>query len=180
MSRAAVFLDRDGTIIEERGYLADPAGAVLENKAAEGLRAMAAMGYALVVVSNQSGIARGYFTSDSAEAVNRRIADLLAREGVDILAWYFCPHGPADGCRCRKPLPGMLEQAAREHDLDLPNSFVIGDKRVDVELALAAGCVGILVETGYGRENAAWALTAGYAVCRDLLDASTYVRARGS
>ena len=177
MSRPAIFLDRDGTIIAEREYLCDPDGAVLEEGAADGLLVMAAMGYPLVVVSNQSGVSRGYFDAAAVDAVNARVAELLAHHRIEILAWYSCPHGPGEACACRKPLPGMVLEAARTFDLDLARSFVIGDKRSDVELAHACGATGILVITGHGAQDAAWASDNGYPVCRDLREAADIVRA---
>lgn len=169
MLRAAIFLDRDGTIIVDKHYLSDPAGVVLEQGAVAGLKALAKIG-PLVVVSNQSGIARGRFTAQDAIAVNHRVAELLAEEGIDILGWYFCPHGADDGCACRKPRPGMIDQACRDHGLDPTRSFVVGDKASDLELATAVGATGILVETGEGADHVAWARQRGYKVYRDLAD----------
>lgn len=172
MTRPAAFLDRDGTIIVERHYLRDPAQVELERNAAEGLRAMSERGYALVVVSNQSGIGRGLVTPAELDAVNRRLADLLRERQVELSALYFCPHAPDAGCDCRKPASGMVLQAVREHGLDLSRSFMIGDKRADLELAARTGAAGILVETGYGAENVEWAVAHGHRICRDLLAAS--------
>jgi D-glycero-D-manno-heptose 1,7-bisphosphate phosphatase len=180
VSRAAIFLDRDGTIIEERGYLGDPESVVLERGVVKGLRAMTAMGYPMLVVSNQSGIARGYFSYDVAVAVNRRVAELLEQEGVFILDWYICPHSPDGACTCRKPAPGMVERAAREHCLDLRKSFVIGDKRADVELGFVMGGKGILVSTGHGMEYVGWARTMGHPVCSDLVEAGDLIRANAA
>lgn len=167
---SAIFLDRDGTIIVDKHYLCDPAGVELEQGAVAGLKALANMGYALVVVSNQSGIARGRFTAQDAIAVNARVAELLAEEGISILDWYFCPHVAEDDCSCRKPRPGMIDRAAHEHGLDPSHSFVVGDKLSDLELADAVGATGFLVETGEGAEHASWAKQHGYDVCRDLAD----------
>jgi len=175
VKKAAIFLDRDGTIIEDRNYLSDPDLAVLNRGAAEGLRRMITMGFALVVITNQSGVARGYFSRDAVDRVNRRIADLLAEEGIEILGWYVCPHGPEDGCRCRKPMPGLIESAVVEHDLDLTASFVVGDKPADVELACAVNARGILVTTGHGSEYATWALARGIPVCSDLVDVVQHI-----
>lgn len=155
MSRPAAFLDRDGTIIVEREYLSDPDGVELEAGAAEGLRALAAQGFVLVVVTNQSGIARGYFDRAAADAVNAQVAARLAAAGVEVAGWYVCPHGPDDECDCRKPLPGMALAAARDLDLDLAHSVVIGDKRADLGMADAIGARGILVRTGHGAREAA-------------------------
>jgi len=175
VSQPAIFLDRDGTIIVEREYLSDPAGAVLEQGAAEGLAAMAALGYPLIVASNQSGIARGFFTAEQARMVNARVDELLRAASVNVRAWYFCPHDAESVCDCRKPRSGMLLQAAREHDLDLAQSFIIGDKYSDLEAGAAVRTRGILVRTGYGRSQAAFAQKAGYPICDNLIAASEIV-----
>ena len=175
---AAVFLYRDGTVIVDKGYLGDPAGVELERGAASGLRAVAALGYALIVVTNQSGIARGLFSREAAEGVNRRVAEELAREGVAIADWYVCPHGPDDRCRCRKPQTGLIDQAVSEHHLDISASYVIGDKQSDLLLARAAGATGILVMTGDGTAHSQWALRSGYPVCAGLPETATLIRSR--
>lgn len=172
MSSPAIFLDRDGTIIVERNYPSDPDQVALLPGAVDGLKAMAAFGYPFVVVSNQSGIGRGYFSIEQADAVERRVRELLEAEGVEIAQWLRCPHGPDEDCRCRKPLPGMVEDAARDLDLDPARSFVIGDKLSDVELAHAVGAVGLLVVTGHGYRDADRANAAGVVVCGDLVEAS--------
>ncbi|WCT75192.1 HAD family hydrolase [Sphingomonas naphthae] len=174
MSRPAIFLDRDGTIIVERDYLADPDGVELETNAAEGLRRLAGQGWPLVVVTNQSGIGRGYFDRAAAEAVNARVGEYLAAEGVEIAGWYLCPHGPEDVCDCRKPAPGMLLEAARDLDLDPARSFMVGDKRADLGAAKAAGARGILVTTGHGGEEAG-KVTDGSPIVADLLAAAILI-----
>ena len=140
--RRAAFLDRDGTLIADPGYLGDPAGVVLLPGAATALTQLRAAGFMTVVVSNQSGVARGYFDTSAVQAVNRRMAELLqaADAGAEIDAFYFCPHGPGDGCSCRKPRPGMFLQAARELGLDLSGSVCFGDSERDVLAGIAAGC----------------------------------------
>jgi histidinol-phosphate phosphatase family protein len=153
--RAAVFLDRDGTVIVERHYLHDPDGVELLPGAAEGMRRMAAAGLKLVLVSNQSGVGRGYFGRDAVERVHGRLIELLQAQGVRLDALYICPHAPAkdragDPCGCRKPLPGLIERASRELGLDPAQSFVIGDKPCDVNLGLVVNATTFLVTTGYG------------------------------
>lgn len=150
---SAVLLDRDGTIIVEKEYLADPAGVELLAGAAAGLRALCALGCRLAVVTNQSGVGRGYYTLEDMHAVNRRMMELLEREGVALDGIYFCPHAPESGCACRKPLPGLGLQAARELGFDPRDAVIIGDKRADLGLARALGARGILVRTGYGRDE---------------------------
>lgn len=137
---AAVFLDRDGAIIEDKGYLRDPVGVVLLPGAAEGLLRLQEAGLPLIVVTNQSGIARGYYTESEYLAVHGEMEDQLRRAGVRLTAAYHCPHGPGDGCGCRKPLPGLLLDAAETHDVTLERSFMVGDSLRDVEAGAAAGC----------------------------------------
>jgi D-glycero-D-manno-heptose 1,7-bisphosphate phosphatase len=173
---APVFLDRDGTVIVEKHYLSDPDGVTLEESVVEGLAQLQANGHPLIVVSNQSGVGRGMFTEAAAHAVNHRVDALLRREGIVILAWYLCPHAPETACACRKPLPGMPIAAAREWGLRLPGSYVIGDKRIDLELADAIGGTGILVTTGHGRNDAAWAKSNDRPVFDSLKLAADFVR----
>ncbi len=149
----AVLLDRDGTIIVEKEYLADPAGVELLPGAAAGLRAMRDLGCLLAVVTNQSGVGRGYYTLEDMHAVNRRMVELLAREGIALDGIYFCPHAPESGCACRKPQPGLGLQAARELGFDPQDAVIVGDKQADMGLARALGARGILVRTGYGRDE---------------------------
>jgi D-glycero-D-manno-heptose 1,7-bisphosphate phosphatase len=148
-----VLVDRDGTINVEKDYLSDPAGLELIPGAAEGLRALAKLGLGLVVVTNQSGIGRGYFSLETLETIHRRLRDMLTAEGITLDGVYFCPHGPEDDCDCRKPLPGMVVQAAQELGFDPKQAFVIGDKAADVDLGRAVGAKSILVRTGYGRQH---------------------------
>jgi len=158
--RPGILIDRDGTLIEERNYLADPAGVELFPGVAEAIAAVNRAGVPIAIVSNQSGIGRGYFTEDDLAAVERRVQEGLAAAGARLDGLYHCPHAPADDCGCRKPAPGLAEQAARDQELDLGSSFVIGDKRADVELGRAVGATAILVRTGYGREAEANGLAA--------------------
>jgi len=144
--RAAVFLDRDGTIIADDNYLSEPAQVRLLPGAAEAIRCLRAAGYLIIVVSNQSGIARGLFTEERLAEINRRMEALLAAEGAHLDAIYYCPHLPegtvakyARECDCRKPAPGLLLRAAREHNIDLSRSWIIGDAERDVEAGRRAG-----------------------------------------
>jgi histidinol-phosphate phosphatase family protein len=179
--RPAILLDRDGTIIVERGYLDDPALVELEVGAAQGLRRLAEQVWPLAVVTNQSGIARGYFDRATTEAVNARVAQLLVAEGVRIEGWYVCPHGPGDGCDCRKPRPGLALQAARELGFDLGHSWMVGDKLSDIALAGAVGARGMLVLTGYaGEKEKRAAQEAGAAIAADLREAAAQILAMAS
>ena len=155
MKRAA-FLDRDGTIIEEVQYLADPAGVALVPGAAEGLRDIRRAGFELVVVTNQSGIARGYYSENEFRAVQNRVDLLLAETGVQLDAVLHCPHHPdfTGPCDCRKPALGLYERARTALGIDLAASIYVGDRLSDVLPALATGGTGYLVRTGYGRDYA--------------------------
>ena len=146
--RAAVFLDRDGTLIDDVGYLSDPEDVRLVPGAADALRALRGDGLALVVVSNQSGIGRGLTTQEEADAVHRRFLEELERTDAGIDAAYYCPHTPEDGCLCRKPLPGLILDAARELELDLERSTMVGNSDVDVAAGEAAGTRTILLGEG--------------------------------
>lgn len=175
MSRPAVFLDRDGTLIEDKGFLGDPAGVVMLPTVVDALHLLHANGYAIVVVSNQSGIARGLIDDDAVRAVNAEIARRLAHDGVAIDAWYWCSHYGED-CGCRKPAPGLIERAVAEHDLDLASGrgAVVGDRGSDVALGHAVGIAGILVPGPYPYEGPEPDLRAG-----TLLEAAEWVAARG-
>ena len=156
----AVFFDRDGTLIVDKDYLADPDGVEFEPGAAASLKLARARGYKIIVVSNQSGAARGYFTLEDVERVNARMLEMLAAEGVEVDALYYCPHHPQGkvdeftfACDCRKPGAGMAEEAARAFKLDLRRSFMIGDTAADMNFAGVNGMTGLLVRTGYGRKT---------------------------
>ncbi len=174
----AVFLDRDGTLIVERHYLSDPHQVALEEGVVDGLASLQHRGHPLIVLSNQSGIGRGRFTEHDAQRVNERVAALLGDSGIEILAWYMCPHAPEADCNCRKPLPGMPLDAARDWKLQLAGSYVIGDKRCDVELADAIGGTGILVTTGHGGDAVEWATAQSRPVVDGLRAAAGYIIGR--
>ena len=154
--RPAVFLDRDGTIAEEVGYLNHASRFRMFPFAAAAIRRLNEAGLLVVVVSNQSGVGRGYFPESLVQTVNELMTVQLAESGARIDAIYYCPHTSAETCECRKPRTGMLERAAREHSLDLARSFVVGDRYGDIELAQSARAKGILVRTGYGEGELAW------------------------
>jgi phosphoheptose isomerase len=149
-----VLLDRDGTINVERNYLSDPDGVELLPNAATGLRIMQGRGARLVVLTNQSAIGRGYFDEARLDAIHDRLRALLAAEGVDLdTKIYVCPHRPDDGCTCRKPAGGLVEQAVADLDFDPAEAFVIGDKASDIALGQRFGATTILVRSGYGRSE---------------------------
>ena len=142
---------RDGTLIKEKDYLHDPDGAELTEGAAEGLRMLSKLGYRFVVLTNQSGIGRGYFTEDEMNAVHLRVDEMLACAGVRVEGWFHCPHKPSDGCSCRKPAAGLAVEAQRKLGFDAADiAFVMGDKESDVKLAEALGAPSVLLMTGYG------------------------------
>lgn len=161
--RPAVFLDRDGTLIVEREYLADPEGVTLLPGALEALGLLRDAGFMLVVVTNQSGIARGLYGVEEYHAVARRVERLLGSRGIRLDGTYFCPHHPdvTGPCPCRKPATGLFRAAAEDLGLDLAASFFVGDRFRDVLPALELGGTGILVRTGYGAQEMDAARMAG-------------------
>jgi len=150
-----LFLDRDGVVVIDRNYLADPAEVELNPGAARAMVRASRAGFLLVGVSNQSGLGRGLFTVDDLAGVMTRMEALLAAAGTGFDAFYYCPHAPGDGCGCRKPGTGLLDEAAARFDWDPASSWVVGDKADDVGLALAAGLGAILVRTGHGLDQEA-------------------------
>jgi D-glycero-D-manno-heptose 1,7-bisphosphate phosphatase len=135
-----LFLDRDGTVIEECGYLNDPALVRVLPGAAAALAALASEGWKLIVVSNQSGVGRGLITPQQMEAVQRRFLDLMEFHGIPITESYFCTHTPDERCECRKPAPFLLNRAAADHSIDLTASYMIGDREGDILSGRNAGC----------------------------------------
>ncbi len=150
--RRYVLLDRDGTVIVERNYLSDPSQVELIPGAAEGLRSLSRMGLGLLIVTNQSGIGRGYFDDARLAEIHGRMCGMLADEGVVLDGIYVCPHTPEEGCDCRKPRTGLISQAAARHGFEPAEAFVIGDKACDIELGQRIGACTLLVRTGYGAQ----------------------------
>ncbi|MBV8170405.1 MAG: HAD family hydrolase [Candidatus Eremiobacteraeota bacterium] len=183
-----MFLDRDGTLNVDRQYVRTPDDVELVRGAADGARMLEEEGFTLVVVSNQSGIARGYFTEAQAQAVDDRVAELLASSGAHIERSYRCPHLPgaplalyATACDCRKPLPGMILQAARELNLDLACSWAIGDRARDVAAGIAAGCKAVAVAPSPPRDEPEdFSAAMPEYIARDLRDAARYVIAHAT
>lgn len=153
--RAAVFVDRDGTLVDERHYLSDPDEVELIDRAAAAIARLRSAGYAVVIVTNQSGIARGYYDLDDFQAVQRRVEEKLEAEGVRVDGVYYCPHHPdiTGPCECRKPAVGLYRRAADDLSLALEMSYYVGDRLKDVVPAGELGGTGILVRTGYGAEE---------------------------
>ena len=154
--KPAIFLDRDGTLLEPVEYLGDPDRVKLLPGTAAALRSARSAGFALVVISNQSGIARGLYGPTDVARVHERVAELLEIEGAFIDRFFFCPHHPdfTGPCTCRKPEPGLLLEAAHCLNLDLGRSFLIGDTIEDLQAGARVGCRTILVRTGYGERQA--------------------------
>jgi len=175
----AVFLDRDGTIIEDKMYLADPRAVRILPGAAQGMRILREHGYLLIVVTNQSGVARGYFTTEDLDRVHQRISELLRKEGVGYDGLYYCPHFK-DGvvepynvdCECRKPKPGLILTAAKDFGIDLEKSFLVGDSERDIEAGRRAGVRTILL-AGQSDEKSK-AIQADYHAA-DLLEAANWI-----
>lgn len=151
MTKRFVLIDRDGTLIVEKCYLSDPDQVEVISGAALALKRLQEAGWGICVVTNQSGIARGFFDMGQLGKVHQRLAEMLARFGVQLDGIYQCPHDPDAGCDCRKPLPGMVHQAVAAHGFNPREAWVIGDKEVDVGLGHSVGAKSILVRTGYGK-----------------------------
>ncbi len=179
MSSPAVFLDRDGTINEEMGYVNHLSRFKLLPGVAEAIRRLSGAGLRVVVITNQSGAARGYFPASLVAEIHEYLKKLLAEGGACLDGLYACLHHPDAGCACRKPKTALLEQAARELDLDLARSYLVGDRYIDIRSAANAGVKGILVLTGYGRGEYEY-LRGGQTVqpahvAENLLDAAEWI-----
>jgi len=158
MTRPAIFLDRDGTICEEVGYINHLSRSRVMPHSFEAIRLINRAGWLAIVTTNQAGVARGYFEESLVHDVHAQLRRLAEESGARLDAVYFCPHHPSEGrppwraeCDCRKPRPGMIQRAAREHDIDMARSYVVGDSAVDIEAGANAGLPAVLVLTGYGR-----------------------------
>jgi D-glycero-D-manno-heptose 1,7-bisphosphate phosphatase len=176
----AIFLDKDGTLVENVPYNVNPDLIELTWLAGPALQLFEQMGYRLFVVSNQGGIAKGFFTESALAPVEHRLGELLAQYGVHLTGFYYCPHSP-DGsvkryalpCTCRKPMPGMLMRAARDHGIDLARSWMVGDILDDVEAGIRAGCRTVLIDNGNETE---WRVSAQRTP--DLAASNLFVAAR--
>ncbi|MFA4915390.1 MAG: HAD family hydrolase [Syntrophales bacterium] len=182
---AAVFLDRDGTIVEEVGYLDSLEKLIIFPNTAEAIRLIKKSGMMAVVITNQSGVARGYFKEDFVVTVHRHIGKVLEEKGAIIDGFYYCPHHPTEGrgryltcCTCRKPEPGMLIRASEEMNIDLSSSYVAGDTIKDIETAGKVGAKGVLVRTGYGadaeNDHVSHEIKPAY-IAEDILDAVRWI-----
>jgi len=171
-----VILDRDGTIIEERSYLSDPEQIKLIPGAAQALRELREMGFGLVVITNQSGVGRGFFSEARLQEIHERMGQMLEAEGAWLDGLYFCPHKPDDGCSCRKPAVGLFEKASAELSFDPQASIVIGDKGSDIEMGRRVRATTLLVRTGYGAQVASNSLVEADYVVDDLPAAVQAIR----
>lgn len=170
-----IILDRDGTLIEEKNYLHDPDQVSLLPGVIEGLKKLASAGYKFIVLTNQSGIGRGYFKESDMFLVNDRLSAILSEEEIRITRFYYCPHKPEEECRCRKPRLGMVHDACSELGLSFEDiDYVIGDKKSDVELADNIKIKSVLVMTGYGRTSIKEGVSATY-IAEDLDQAADLI-----
>jgi D-glycero-D-manno-heptose 1,7-bisphosphate phosphatase len=172
-----VLLDRDGTIIEDRRYLADPDGVALLPGAVDGLRRLTQAGCRLALLTNQSGIGRGLFDLNAMHRVHERLAALLIPHDIRLHGIFFCPHAPEERCGCRKPLPGLFRQAACALGVRPERACVIGDKEADVDLGRNVGARTILVRTGHGRDEESRVKDKADAVADDLAAAADWLLA---
>ena len=173
-----MFLDRDGVLVRERDYLRDPSQLSLLPGVPRALKALRAAGLTLVVVTNQSGVARGYFSLATLGRIHRELKRRLAAKGARWDALYFSPHGPDSAHPWRKPGIGMLEAARKRFGLDLKSSYFVGDTSVDVQTARNAGCVPVLVRTGKAGRDGKHPKAKPDKVCRDLAAAARWIEAR--
>lgn len=189
MRRRAIFMDRDGTVCEEVGYVNHVSRLKLLPRSAEAIRLANDAGFQTVVVTNQAGAARGYFTEDRIEEAHDRMRQLLGEAGARVDGIYYCPHHPEVGdpryrkeCDCRKPRPGMFLRARDEMGIDLAASYVVGDSTRDIQAGASIGATTVLVLTGYGRgelehQSAGWKVHPDQ-TCADLLDAVKWILER--
>lgn len=186
MRRPAIFLDRDGTVNEQMGYINHLCRFVLLPRSAKAIQLLNRHGYLTIIVSNQSGVARGYFPIDLVHRVHDHMKALLKKEGAWVDGIFFCPHYPRGkvtayscACDCRKPKTGLIERACGEFPVDMEGSYVIGDRCSDIEMAQKAGLKGILVKTGYGRGDLEYVFPhlpyEPVHIAEDLLDAVQWI-----
>jgi len=180
VKRRAVFLDRDGVLVKERDYLSHPDQLSVLPGVPGALKALREAGFKVIVVTNQSGVARGHFTLGMLTKVHRELKRRLAKSGAKWDALYFSPHGPDSGHPWRKPGIGMLTAAKKRFGLDLRSSYLVGDTTSDVQTALNAGCTPILVRTGHGGRDGKHPAAKPAKVCRDLAAAARWILSRPS
>jgi len=175
--KKVAILDRDGTMVEERGYIVTGGEVVVFPETAKAIKELNDHGWLVVGASNQSGIARGYTTAEYIEEVNQRLMRQLAEAGARVEKIYVCPHHPLQECECRKPKAGLLHQVAKDFQVALQNCVMVGDKTCDIEMGKSAGLKTVLVLTGYGeetREQCTGAAAPDY-IANNLLDAAEWI-----
>lgn len=179
MKYPAIFLDRDGTLNEEMGYINDLSRLRLLPRVAEALKLLKNYGFKLIVITNQSGPARGYFPEKLVFEANALLQKRLKRKGVTIDDFFVCLHHPEENCSCRKPKPGLILQALKKYPIDLKKSYLVGDKIIDIETAQNIGIKGILVLTGYGKGELKYVAPKKgikpYFVAKDLKEAAEFI-----
>lgn len=189
MKQPAVFIDRDGTINEQKGYINHVTRFKLLPRVPQAIRMLNRHGFLALVITNQSGVARGYYPLDLVETIHRIMVSQIREKKGSLDGIFFCPHHPAGSvtefardCDCRKPKPGLIEQACRSFEIDLKRSFVVGDMCTDMELAQRAGLPGVMVKTGYGLGEIEYILPGKTAkpvhIAEDLLDAVRWIIGR--
>jgi len=182
----ACFLDRDGVIIEEVNYLSSPDQVKVFPEAIEALKLLRDNNYKIIIVTNQAGVARGYFKLTDISLVHDKIDEILSRHNLSIDSYYYCPHHPKGSvpeysieCNCRKPMPGMLLEAIDDHNINISKSFLIGDKMSDINAGKNVNCPGILVKTGHGSEYVKEATINNIIIKDNILEAVEFmVRAK--
>ncbi len=175
MSKRLVLIDRDGTINVERHYLSLPDQIELFPNTVDGIRLLKSLGLTVVVVTNQSAIGRGIFNLERLDEIHKHLGNLLAEQDAAVDAIYFCPHTPEDNCECRKPLTAMAQQAAKDFNADLTQSFMIGDNVCDIELGKNINATTILVRTGYGTRTESEGKTKPDYVVENLFEAACLI-----
>lgn len=174
-SNRAVFLDRDGTIMEDSICVGEVEHVVLIPRATQALKRLQDAGYKIFIITNQSGVGRGYFTREAVESIHAHLNEQFGRAGVQFDRYYVCPHHPEDNCDCRKPKPKFLLDAAREYGLDLSRCFMIGDRASDLQAGVNAGARSVLVLTGAGRETLANQEAQPDHVANDIAEAAAWI-----
>jgi len=178
MTHKTVFLDRDGTVNEEVSYLSSIEQLKIIPRAAEAIKLLNENGFKVIVITNQSGVARKYFSEEALRGINEHLGSELLKFGARVDAFYYCPHHPDFGCNCRKPNTGNIKKAAQEHDLDLKESYIVGDTMRDMETGFNADLKTVLVLTGYGAEEREKYMDNPRQpdhVARDLYDAAEWI-----
>jgi D-glycero-D-manno-heptose 1,7-bisphosphate phosphatase len=184
--QAAVFLDRDGTIIEDTGYVSSPEQVKFLPGAIEAIKMLSDAGYKIIIISNQSGVARGLITEDMLQTIDKLIHRTILNGGAHVDGSYYCPHHPEHGvypyrqaCECRKPHTGLIKKAVKEHNLDLARSLMVGDHATDIETAERAGIKSVFVMTGHGEEEKKSLKYQPEHFAPDLLAAAKWITSHG-